>query len=163
MIGSDNAALLPLFLSKIRSVRMLDTIVCSGALVWAVWQFSPACDTVQLTLEVGFICPFVVIDPNDSASLSGRMLDNFLLIPNAESLPLYRMVSKLACVHHWTSPRLRSWIYLRDQSFFSRFMNRYVTSRDETYNKKSSLGSAGDFCSDASRTVIITLLILHHL
>jgi hypothetical protein len=28
----------------------------------------------------------------------GRMIDNFQPIPNAESLPLYRMVLKLACV-----------------------------------------------------------------
>ena len=27
--------------------------------------FSPAWDAVQLTLQVGFICPFVVIDPSD--------------------------------------------------------------------------------------------------
>ena len=30
-----------------------------------VWLFSPACDAVQLTRKVGFICPFVVIDPTD--------------------------------------------------------------------------------------------------
>ena len=29
------------------------------------WLFSPAWDAVQLTLQVGFICPFVVIDPTD--------------------------------------------------------------------------------------------------
>ncbi len=28
----------------------------------------------------------------------GRMIDSFLSIPNAESMPLYRMVLKLACV-----------------------------------------------------------------
>ncbi len=28
----------------------------------------------------------------------GRMIDRFLSIPDAESLPLYRMVLKLACV-----------------------------------------------------------------
>jgi hypothetical protein len=28
----------------------------------------------------------------------GRMIDSFLSIPDAESLPLYRMVFKLACV-----------------------------------------------------------------
>ena len=31
--GSDHTALLPSFLLKIRSVRMLDTTVCSGSLV----------------------------------------------------------------------------------------------------------------------------------
>jgi hypothetical protein len=30
----------------------------------------------------------------------GRMIDSFLSIPDAESLPLYRMVLKLACVSH---------------------------------------------------------------
>jgi hypothetical protein len=34
MMGSDDTALLPLFLLKIRSVRMLDGIVSSGALFW---------------------------------------------------------------------------------------------------------------------------------
>ena len=29
------------------------------------WLFSSAWDAVQLTLQVGFICPFVVIDPTD--------------------------------------------------------------------------------------------------
>jgi hypothetical protein len=44
---------------------MPDTIVvCSGPLVWL---FFLACDAVKLTLDldVGFICPFVVIDPID--------------------------------------------------------------------------------------------------
>ena len=49
-------------LLKIRSVRMLDKIVRSEPLVWL---FSPAWDAVILTLDVGFICPFVVIDPTD--------------------------------------------------------------------------------------------------
>ena len=63
MVGSmDDTAFLPLLLLKIRSVRMLDTIVCSESLVWL---FSPAWDAVTLTLDVGFICPFVVIDPTD--------------------------------------------------------------------------------------------------
>ena len=37
--GSDNTTLLPSFLLKIRSLRILDMIVCSGPLVWL---FSPA-------------------------------------------------------------------------------------------------------------------------
>jgi hypothetical protein len=78
---------------------MLDTIVCSEPLVWL---FSPAWNAVILTLDVGFICPFVVIDPTDKGGTTvaapGRMVDNFLPIPNAESLPLYRMVLKLVCV-----------------------------------------------------------------
>jgi hypothetical protein len=60
--GSDDAALLLLLLLKIRSVRMLDTIVCSGPLVWL---FSLALDAVILTMDVEFICPFMVIDPTD--------------------------------------------------------------------------------------------------
>jgi fumarate reductase subunit D len=84
---------------------MLDTIVCSEPLVW---PFFPAWDAgaVILSLDVGFICPFVVIDPTDQGATkvvapAGRMIDNFLLvaIPDAESLPLYHMVLvKLACV-----------------------------------------------------------------
>ena len=43
-----------------------------------------------------------VIDPTDKVAATlvapGRMIDNFLLIPDAESLHLYLMVLKLACV-----------------------------------------------------------------
>ncbi len=50
----------------------------------------------QYTLYVGFICPFVVIDPTDQGATAvvapGQMIDNFLLYPIAESLPIYRMV-----------------------------------------------------------------------
>ena len=68
-----------------------------------VWLFSPACDAVKLTLqEVGFICPFVVVDPTDLGATTvvapGLMLDNFLpiqAIPDAESLPFYPSVLKL--------------------------------------------------------------------
>ncbi len=60
--GSDDTALFPLLLLKIRSIRILDTIVCSESLVWL---FSPAWDVVILTLDVVFVCPFVVIDPTD--------------------------------------------------------------------------------------------------
>ena len=61
IVGPDSALLLLRFLLKIRSVRILDTI-CSRTLLWL---FSPAWDAVKLTLHVGFICPFVVIDPID--------------------------------------------------------------------------------------------------
>ena len=57
MVGPGRAVLL-----QIRSVRILDTIVCSGILLWL---FSPALDAVKLTLQVGFIFPFVVIDHAD--------------------------------------------------------------------------------------------------
>ena len=97
--GSDDTALLPLLLFKIRSVRRLDKIACSEPLVWL---FSPAWDAVTLNLDAGFIRPFVVIDPTDYGATMvvapGRMIDSFLSIPDAESLPLYRMVLKLACV-----------------------------------------------------------------
>ena len=59
---SDDTALLLLFLLRIGFVRIPDSIVCLGALVWL---FSQAWDAVELTLEVGCIYPFVVIDPTD--------------------------------------------------------------------------------------------------
>ena len=49
-------------LLKIRSVRILDTIICLGTLLWL---FSQARDAVQIILRVGFICPFVVINPTN--------------------------------------------------------------------------------------------------
>jgi hypothetical protein len=50
---------------KIRSVRMMDMIACSGPLVWL---FSPVWDAVELTLDVQVerICRFVVIEPTES-------------------------------------------------------------------------------------------------
>jgi hypothetical protein len=52
--------------------------------------------------------PFEVIDPTYKGATTvfaqGRRIDNFLHTPDAESLPLYRMVLKLACVQisvHW--------------------------------------------------------------
>ena len=42
--------------------QVLDTGVCSGTFLWL---FSPTWNTVKLTLKVGFICPFVVIDPTN--------------------------------------------------------------------------------------------------
>ena len=62
--GFRQAALLPPFLLKIRPVRILDTIVCSGSLLWLFSPDWPG-DAFELTLKVGFICPFVVIDPTD--------------------------------------------------------------------------------------------------
>ncbi len=62
----------------------------------------------------------------------GRMIDSFLFIPDAESLPLYRMVLKLACVcvcgpSGWPGPRAamgsqqrsnpRSWIFAKSWIF----------------------------------------------
>ncbi len=79
MVGSDHAALLSFLLLRIGSVRIPDTIVCLGA---SVWLFSPAWDAVELTLEVGGIYPFVVIDPTDQGATTvvapGLMIDDFL-------------------------------------------------------------------------------------
>ena len=58
--GSRLCCSSPWFLLKVRYVRILDAFMCSGAFIWL---FSPAWDTVKLTLKVGFICPFVVDDP----------------------------------------------------------------------------------------------------
>ena len=54
--------------------------------------------------EVGFICPFVVIDPTNLGATAAVALElllvNFLPIPDAESLPIYPSVLKLvACVY----------------------------------------------------------------
>ncbi len=74
----DDAVLLPLLLLKVRSVRMLDMIVCSEPLVWL---FSPAWDAGILTLDAGLICPFVVIEPADFGATTvvapGRTIDTY--------------------------------------------------------------------------------------
>jgi hypothetical protein len=61
-MDSDIISLRPLFLLRIRSVRLLDATACSEPLVWL---FSSAWDAAELTLEVDLICPFVAIDPTD--------------------------------------------------------------------------------------------------
>ena len=88
---------------KIRSVRILDTILCSGSLVWL---FSPAWDAVKLTLPGGWLhlslsfrghrpYRFRSYDSNCSELAPGLMFDDFLPIPDAESLPFYPLVLKL--------------------------------------------------------------------
>ena len=47
MVGPNSAVLLLKFLLKIRSVRILEMIICSGTFLW----FSPAWNTVELTLH----------------------------------------------------------------------------------------------------------------
>ncbi len=47
--------------------------------------------TTQQQVQSRICWPTMVVAP-------GRMIDSFLSIPDAESLPLYRMVLKLACV-----------------------------------------------------------------
>ena len=90
---------------KIRSVRILDTMVCSGSLVWL---FSPAWDAVKLTLPGGWLhlsfrghrpYRFRSDDCICSELAPGLMFDYFLPIPDAESLPFYSLVLKLVvCV-----------------------------------------------------------------
>jgi hypothetical protein len=93
------------------SISKWDPIVCSEPLVWL---FSLAWDAVIITLDVGFICPFVVIDPTywgaTTVVAPGRMIDNFLPISDAlaESLSLYRMALKLACVSKKTRKAFES-------------------------------------------------------
>ena len=155
--GSDNTALLSWFLLKIRYVRILDTIVCSGSLVWL---FSPAWNAIKLTQPgcwlhlagdppswarlrcwrgisghaakfkdprfcwlstrwpilsyrtmTGIVCWPPRIDDEWIISVRsyygccsklapGLMFDNFLPIPDAESLPFYLLVLKLdVCIY----------------------------------------------------------------
>ena len=108
--GSDNTANLSWFLVKVGSVRILDTIVCSGSLVWL---FSPAWDAFKLTLP-GFwlhvsFCGhwpyrFKSNDGKCSELAPGLMFDNFLPIPEAESLPFYPLVFKLVVCVSRTKP-----------------------------------------------------------
>ena len=83
---------------KIRSLRIMDTIVCFGAFIGLI---SRACDAVELTLVVGVICPFVVVDrfwsDNGSSCYFSVMLDKFLPMPDTEFLPFCSVVMQLAC------------------------------------------------------------------
>ncbi len=62
MVGSDDTALRQLLLVKIRSVRIPGTIVRLWPLVWLL---SLASEALELALEVGLICTFVVTEPVD--------------------------------------------------------------------------------------------------
>ena len=98
MVGPDCVVLHPWFLLKVRYDRILDTLVCLGALIWL---FSPACDAVNLTLKVGFICPFVVDDPT---YLGATIVVAQALCCPSSTYPLRRkpaflpMVIKLTCL-----------------------------------------------------------------
>ena len=80
-------------------------MVCSGSLVWL---FSPAWDAVKLTLRGGWLHlsfrghrPYLFRSNDGSCSelAPGLMFDDFLPIPDAESLPFYPLVLKLVvCV-----------------------------------------------------------------
>ena len=50
----------------------------------------------------------------------GRMIDSFLSIPDAETLPLYRMVLKLACV--CVGGKLLTWIHFWTQQIIYLFI-----------------------------------------
>ena len=75
----------------------IHTFVCSGSLVWQLWLFSPAWDAVKL------------IDPTDLGATTvvapGLMLDNFLPIPDEESLPfqVYPLVLMLVVCAYGSS------------------------------------------------------------
>ena len=112
--GSDNTALLSRFPLKIRSVRILDTIVCSGSFGWL---FSPAWDTIKLTLpgcwlHLSFRGHWPYLFRRDDGSCSelaqGLMLGNFLPIPDGESLPFYPSVLKLV-VNEMTCTNMLGW------------------------------------------------------
>ena len=95
---SARVRLLPWFLLKVRYVRILDMFVCPGALIWL---FSPALDAVNLTLKVGFICPFVVDDPTYLVATivvaQALCLSIFNLSPMQKTC-LGPMVIKLKCL-----------------------------------------------------------------
>ena len=89
MVGLDGTVLLPRFLLRIGYVRVLDTIVCSGPLVWS---FSPAWEAVELTTESCihlFVCG---PQPDLGATIvvaPGQMLGDFLH-PQRSNLPLMK-------------------------------------------------------------------------
>ena len=72
--------------------------MCPGALIWL---FSPALDAVNLTLKVGFICPFVVDDPTYLVATivvaQALCLSIFNLSPMQKTC-LGPMVIKLKCL-----------------------------------------------------------------
>ena len=97
----DNTALLSWFFLKIGAVRILDTIVCPGSLVWL---FSPAWDAVKLILpgfwlrlSFGGHWPYQFRSDDSSCSelAPGLMFDDLQSIPDLESLPFYPWVLKL--------------------------------------------------------------------
>ena len=80
MVGPCSSVLLLRFFLKIRSARILYTIVCPGTLLWL---FSLAWDTIKPTLQVGFICPFVVLDPT--------CLDSTIMVAQALCLTIFNL------------------------------------------------------------------------
>ena len=114
---------------KIRSVRILDTIICSGSLVWL---FSPALDAVKLTLPGGWLhlsfCghgPYLFRsdDGNCSELAPGLMFDDFLprrripaFLPygiKASRVSTSDLVRAAASVRFHTISRLLLWAVLK--------------------------------------------------
>ena len=64
------------FFLKIRSVWIMDTIVCSLNCFGCSHLPGPAWDSIQFSLKIGFICPFVVIGlgPFDPANLGATIV-----------------------------------------------------------------------------------------
>ena len=113
--GGPDSVLLLRFLLKIRSVRILDTIVCSGTFLWV---FPPTWDAVRLTLKVGFMCPFVVIDPTNLGATivvaQSWCLTTFNLSPTQNTC-LFTNGNK-ASVCRWI---LSAWCWRRPVKFLS--------------------------------------------
>ena len=67
-----------------------------------LWLFPPAWDAFKFTLNVCFVCPFVVIDPTDSGATTELLVQAICLsISNLSPtrIPVFLpMVKKLACL-----------------------------------------------------------------
>jgi hypothetical protein len=61
--GSDDGAIL--LLQHLLRVGYVEKALNDRCAATLVWRLSLAWDAIELTLEVGFICLFVVIDPTD--------------------------------------------------------------------------------------------------
>ena len=100
--------------------------------------------------EVGFICPIVLIDPIDLGATTvvapRLMLDNFLPIPDAESLPFYPLVLKLV-VGIPAIPKFKT-TFTRYQIIIS-FLKSWIC-------RNNSNNSYPIFCAHLSRLLEIT-------
>ena len=115
MVGPDSVVHLLTFLLKIRSVRILDTIVCSGTLRSL---FSPAWDAVELTLQVGFIGPFVVIDATDLGATIVVAKARCLTFVNISPTQNTSMLKGRGCLKRGNLQRLRDCYAIPKQSRF---------------------------------------------
>ena len=64
MVDPYRAVSVPQYLQKIRFVRMYP-----WGITKITWLFSPAWDTVELTLKAGLICPFMFYDPTNLGAI----------------------------------------------------------------------------------------------